>query len=170
MIKPFFIIIFVFASAFGQNWQRVLYKNAILLLNFETDKTNNNLIITSSTDLVVKVHNIEKGQGIIWVGLYDSERTFLDKENAILVEGIEVNQIGDIEFRLKNLQYGTYAMALVHDENYNGTMDRNFIGIPIEPYGFSVKPVSKWRLPRFHEVKFNIERPMQVLEVELERW
>ncbi len=32
---------------------------------------------------------------------------------------------------------GTYALALLHDENGNGEMDSNFLGLPQEGYGFS---------------------------------
>lgn len=125
---------------------------------------------TAKGTLIVQVENIEKSEGIIWVGLYDSEANFLVKENATLVEGVLVKQVGQQVFELKNIPLGTYAMALVHDINHNGEMDTNFIGIPIEPYGFSEVPKSKWRLPRFHEVKFDFLKPNQILTVTLERW
>lgn len=32
---------------------------------------------------------------------------------------------------------GTYAMAVIHDENMNGKLDTNSVGIPTEGYGFS---------------------------------
>jgi len=32
---------------------------------------------------------------------------------------------------------GTYALAVVHDENMNGKLDTNWLGIPTEGYGFS---------------------------------
>lgn len=120
--------------------------------------------------LIVDVENIEKSEGIIWVGLYDSEQNFLIKENATVVEGVLVKQTNRLRFELQDLPLGTYAMALVHDINHNGEMDTNFIGIPTEPYAFSKKPKSKWRLPRFNEVKFNFLEPNQVLTVTLERW
>lgn len=36
-----------------------------------------------------------------------------------------------------DLAEGRYALFVYHDENDNGTLDHNFIGIPIEPMGFS---------------------------------
>jgi uncharacterized protein (DUF2141 family) len=124
----------------------------------------------SKGTLIVDVENIEKDEGIIWVGLYDSEQNFLIKENATLVEGVLVEQTNRMTFQLDDLPLGTYAMALVHDINHNGEMDTNFLGIPTEPYAFSNKPKSKWRLPRYHEVKFDFIKPNQVLTVTLERW
>ena len=32
---------------------------------------------------------------------------------------------------------GTYALAVIHDENSNGKLDTNWLGIPTEGYGFS---------------------------------
>jgi uncharacterized protein (DUF2141 family) len=50
--------------------------------------------------------------------------------------------------------YGEYAVAAFLDMNGNGKQDRNFLGIPKEPYGFSndargtVGP-AKWRDAKF---------------------
>ena len=32
---------------------------------------------------------------------------------------------------------GRYAAIAFHDENGNGKLDKNFLGVPTEPYGFS---------------------------------
>ena len=37
----------------------------------------------------------------------------------------------------KDIAPGTYALAVVHDENMNGKLDTKWPGIPIEGYGFS---------------------------------
>ena len=36
-----------------------------------------------------------------------------------------------------NLGSGRYAAVALHDENGNGKLDKNFLGVPAEPYGFS---------------------------------
>jgi uncharacterized protein (DUF2141 family) len=36
-----------------------------------------------------------------------------------------------------NLEPGRYAAIAFHDENDNGKLDQNFLGVPNEPYGFS---------------------------------
>ena len=38
---------------------------------------------------------------------------------------------------LGDLAPGRYALFAMHDENANGDLDRNFLGIPTERYGFS---------------------------------
>ncbi len=32
---------------------------------------------------------------------------------------------------------GRYALAVIHDENMNGKLDANWLGVPKEGYGFS---------------------------------
>lgn len=34
----------------------------------------------------------------------------------------------------KNIHHGIYAVSVLHDENNNGLMDKNFFGIPTEGY------------------------------------
>ena len=38
---------------------------------------------------------------------------------------------------LTNLDPGQYTIILFHDENGNGKLDKNALGVPTEPYGFS---------------------------------
>ena len=37
----------------------------------------------------------------------------------------------------KDLPENDYAIAVFHDENGNNKLDKNFFGVPKEPYGFS---------------------------------
>lgn len=119
--------------------------------------------------LVIEVSNIRSGEGVLWIGVYDSASTFMVKEKAI-VEGYNIERPGTLQLHLPALPFGTYAIALFHDENCNGEMDRNFVGIPSEPYAFSQPPKSKWRLPKFEEVQFSFHRDHQVLHTRLEKW
>ncbi len=47
-----------------------------------------------------------------------------------------------------NLPSGTYALALVHDENGNGKLD-TVMGIPKEGFGFSKNPAIRFGPPSF---------------------
>lgn len=119
--------------------------------------------------LVIQVDNISQNTGIIWVGIYNSVENYLVKEKAI-VEGIKVSNTESQKLVIEDLPYGTYAVALFHDINANGEMDRNLLGIPSEPYAFSQKPKSKWRIPKFEEVKFTFSHHQQQLHTTLIKW
>lgn len=120
-------------------------------------------------NLIITVDNINKTKGTIWIGLYDSADNYLIKEKSILKK-IDVKQKGASQLVVDNLPFGTYAVALFHDINANGEMDKNLLGIPSEPYAFSKKPKSKWRIPKFDEVKFNFSKDRQQLKTKLKKW
>lgn len=49
---------------------------------------------------------------------------------------------------------GTYALVVLHDENMNGRVDSNWIGIPKEGYGFSNDARSSLSAPSFKDAGF----------------
>jgi uncharacterized protein (DUF2141 family) len=51
---------------------------------------------------------------------------------------------------------GTFAAALLHDENNNGEMDKGLFGIPLEGYGFSDNPKVVLDKPSFKTCSFAI--------------
>lgn len=53
---------------------------------------------------------------------------------------------------------GRYAVALFGDENNNGHFDTNFLGIPIEGYGFSNNPKLYFGPPKLKQVLITAHR------------
>ncbi|MFM7972651.1 MAG: DUF2141 domain-containing protein [Betaproteobacteria bacterium] len=63
---------------------------------------------------------------------------------------------------------GTYAVAVVHDENGNGKLDKNFLGIPSEGYGDSNNRTYAASSPKWEESRFTVtSREPLVLKVSL---
>ena len=60
---------------------------------------------------------------------------------------------GSIEHVFADLAPGDYAVQVMHDENDNGDLDSNFVGIPVEGYGFSQNP-NVMRRATFDEARF----------------
>jgi uncharacterized protein (DUF2141 family) len=58
-------------------------------------------------------------------------------------------------------------VAVLHDENENGTMDRGFLGIPTEGYGVSNNPPRGFRAPRYEDAVFTLEPGTRTLEVQV---
>ncbi len=131
---------------------------------------NQSMTNTDSTgSLTVYFENLEKTGGTIRLALYTSPEHFMVEEKAIL-HNFKIVKPGKMEVALPNLPYGTYAFAVFQDENENNKLDTNLLGVPTEPYAFSKIPPSKWRVPKFEEVKFDIQQPSQKLTVRLEKW
>ena len=56
-----------------------------------------------------------------------------------------------------NLPEGIYAIALFVDANKNLKIDKNFLGIPKEQFGFSNNAMGKLSAPSFEQAKFKVE-------------
>ncbi len=112
--------------------------------------------------LVLRVDNIAAERGTLWVGIYESPADFLDREKARLVYH-KVTGTGREEVPIPGLVVGkTYAIAVFQDENDNGELDTNLLGLPAEPWATS-RPLRSWfRKPRFEEMSF-VFRPEQGL-------
>lgn len=65
-------------------------------------------------------------------------------------------QAGATTVLVKDIPAGTWAVLAYQDENGNGELDRNFIGIPKEPYGFSRDARSKFGPPGFEDAAIEV--------------
>ncbi len=126
-------------------------KNLTLIISFL-------LIVYSSSaqedcELRVKVENIAKMKGSIKIAIFNHADNFLSKEIAKDHKLIESNTI---DFSFTGLEAGIYAISIFQDENENGKLDTNFMGIPTEPYGFSNNAKGMFGPPRFEDCKFEV--------------
>jgi uncharacterized protein (DUF2141 family) len=65
---------------------------------------------------------------------------------------------------LDGVPAGRYALMVIHDENGNGTLDTNLVGMPVEGYGFSNNP-RVMRKPTFDEAAFDVGADALALDV-----
>lgn len=110
--------------------------------------------LPEATSLELTITDFDRTGGRVWVGIYTSPADFLDREKARLVMA-EVRDTGPLTITIDSLVPGReYALALFHDEDDNGELNLNWLGLPSEPWAFSGRPKTRLRLPRFGEVKF----------------
>jgi uncharacterized protein (DUF2141 family) len=103
----------------------------------------------TASELRITVEGIRSPHGTILIGLYDSLETFtraielsdkdgfLNDPNRFAAVALKANAAMKSAVVLTNLDPGQYAIILFHDENGNGKLDKNALGVPTEPYGFS---------------------------------
>jgi len=70
-----------------------------------------------------------------------------------------VIKIRDAEARCDflDIKPGTYALAVTHDENMNGKIDTNWLGVPKEGYGFSNDAKAMLGPPSFSAASFHYD-------------
>ncbi|MBC7623607.1 MAG: DUF2141 domain-containing protein [Aeromicrobium sp.] len=62
---------------------------------------------------------------------------------------------------------GEYAVSLFVDENGNGKLDSNAIGIPIEPYAFSNDATGAFGPPTFEQSKFVVTKDAKTIVINI---
>jgi len=84
-----------------------------------------------------------------------------------LVQGIHKRRA---KLAFRDVPHGTYALFLFHDENDNGTVDHNLLGIPAEPLGFSggFKLSLFSGVPDFDDLKFEFSAKSRPLSIVVE--
>lgn len=114
------------------------------------------------------IDQLEPAQGDLHLAIY-SQKDFLEEAGILKGLILPIRQ-STITCTLPPLPYGTYAIAVFHDLNGNGQLDKNSLGVPTEPYGFSNDVRSKWRAPSFSEAAIRVELPALRLRLRVRHW
>ncbi len=120
-------------------------------------------LFAQTADLILTFTNIKEVKGTILVGIYTDPATFPKADQEYKVVKVKVTSMQP-SFKIEDLPVGTYAIALVKDDNGNGHCDMNFIGMPTEAYGFSNNAKPGLKAPSFESAKFllNQDRTMSI--------
>lgn len=111
----------------------------------------------SSYDLEVQVEGIPNTKGTIFIGLFNSSGTF--PQFGKQYKGVIITHEGKNHiYRFKNLPKDSYALAIYHDENKNGKLDKNLFGAPTEAYGFSNNARETFSAPSFESAKIVLDK------------
>ncbi len=110
-------------------------------------------LVAQKTNIKVNVENVKNADGKIMIALYNSEETYM----KTLFKGDEPKaKEGTVVGEFKDVPFGTYAVAVFHDENENKKLDTNFMGIPKEAYGFSNNASGFMGPPSFKDAAFKV--------------
>jgi len=112
--------------------------------------------IPSCPGIHVTILNIRSSIGTVDCALFESPKGFPTDvfRSAMRLVAMKVrNAKARCDF--EDVASGTYALVVLHDENMNGRLDINWLGIPREGYGFSKDAKSPLRAPSFSEASFD---------------
>lgn len=115
--------------------------------------------------LTIHVTNIENIEGTLEIAIFNSNERFLEEGQALKTISVKV-KANSHTVAFKDLPKGSYAVSMYHDENADGECNRNFMGIPKEPYGFSNNFHPKFSAPTFKDCEFYLDSN-KTLKIEL---
>ena len=121
--------------------------------------------LAQAADLAITVTDVRAQQGSLRIAVADSAAGW--SEGGTPVAGtVRKIEAAEQTFHFSDLPPGRYAVMVMHDENDNGKLDSNFMGMPIEGYGFSNNP-AVMRKPTFEEARFELEAAGSAITVRL---
>jgi uncharacterized protein (DUF2141 family) len=114
--------------------------------------------------VIMTIEGIRNNDGVISLGIFQDQQQFAQEKPAIDAEtgrtlSLQFDKTGlqegvtTVEFDLKP---GNYAIAVLDDENNDGKMNYNWLGVPLEGFGFSNYVSRGLRKPVYSDFSFDV--------------
>lgn len=126
--------------------------------------------LTLPPSVHLHISNLREARGSVYVAVFNRPEGFLEEKYMIVQKVVPVQASGSLQLDLADLPPGAYAVSCFHDVNGNGRIDKNLMGVPTEPYGFSNNARPKFRAPTWEESRFEVGRSGAAISIRLEKW
>ena len=147
----------------GVRLVRAMNSIKIILILLIGIGSHRDLSAADSGSLVVRIVGLKSSVGFVHYALFDSKKAFPKHSRAIRTGSFAIEQ-NQCDILIEKLAFGEYAIAVGHDRNNNGKIDR-ILGIPTEPVGVSGYEKKLWSPPRFEKSKIRISDERTIITV-----
>ena len=149
-----------------KNIVKALTMTLILSTSYIIGQDTSNTI-NNSGKFILTVIGFESNEGKAMIAIFNSEEDYSETGEKFKSIALEIED-QKCEWIIDDLPYGEYAIKLFHDENGNGKMDRNMLGIPSEDYGFSNNASGSFGPADYEDAKFIFNTTGQQHEINLD--
>jgi uncharacterized protein (DUF2141 family) len=118
----------------------------------------------ATSALTVRIVGLRNANGKIRLFLTRDSKPVESRLVDIDAQTLTANTVFD------KLPQGVYSVTVYQDENMNGKMDTNFVGMPVEGYGASNNPAKRMGPPDPAETNFLLNQPESTIEITLIYW
>lgn len=118
------------------------------------------LLPMNSIAVEIDVLGIRGQKGQVLCYLFSSDDGFPTEESKaleVVKSTIDASKNANCVFQSK-IYAASAAISVIHDEDMNGKMSTNFIGIPKEGWCTSNNAKAKFGPPKYEDAKFKIQR------------
>ena len=119
--------------------------------------------LASSAAIEVRVQGVTGAKGTVRVAICDKATFLKDCPYAASAPAQE----GETVVTVNDVPPGTWAVLSFQDENDNGKLDRNVLGIPKERYAFSREARGRFGPPSFADAAFVLRDEKAVSHIKL---
>jgi uncharacterized protein (DUF2141 family) len=131
-----------------------------------------------ASELRVTISGVRSDAGELLIGVYGSAEGFGNAIANAATRGLVPDQTRLVGMAIRathgaqqavfaQLQPGRYAIIVIHDENDNGRLDENALGVPIEGYGFSNDAQGFLSAPSFDAAAITLDSTDQSVAISL---
>ncbi len=149
---------------YPNNMTKIAKLSALILLHIFTTI---GLSKAQQVTTTIKITGIRSTKGKIVIAVFRDQQGF-DQEKAWKNFVFDKNSISNRNMTVAiKLDPGTYGLTLMDDENANGKMEKNFIGIPKEGFGFSNFFLQKMKKPVFDDFKVQLKADQNKVDIKV---
>jgi len=110
-----------------------------------------------AADLELTIAGARSAEGRVMVALFNDAEGFGKMLEAKRVAAAILPIDGaTARLTISGLAPGRYAISVIHDQNGNGKLDTNMVGLPTEGYGFSRDARGAMGPPSFEAAAFDL--------------
>ena len=139
----------------------IIISASLSVLSQTSDTTN------SMGRLEIIINGFSNNDGDCWFALDNSEEVY-ESEDTVWIGKILQIENNEVIVVIDSLEYGEYAVKVFHDENRNGKLDTDFLGIPDEDYGFSNNVSSWFGPPSWKRAKFLFDQQEMIIKIDVD--
>ena len=124
-------------------------------------------LAASAATLTVMVENIGNKGGVLRLSLYDEASW--SNDNSEPIASADVPAVPpEITVVFKDIAPGVYGVKTYQDANRNHRFDQNWLGWPLERYGFSRDAHPRFSEPGFDRTKFTLSDGENAIVINLQ--
>lgn len=120
-----------------------------------------------SCELIVNIDGFRSEKGSAGGAVFKSPDGWPENNNKAFRLSHSTIHGNRAELRFQNLAPGRYAVAVIDDENSNKRLDRNFLRIPKEGFGFANNPHVALAAPSFDAAAVQVSCPRTAIQIQL---
>jgi uncharacterized protein (DUF2141 family) len=117
--------------------------------------------------LVIHVTGFRNQKGMAGGTLFNSPNGWPEDNGKAYRHGPFPIQGDHATLTFDHLPPGRYAVAVLHDENSNKKLDRNFLHVPKEGFGFANNPHVGLSAPKWEDAAINVTCPVTEINIRL---
>jgi uncharacterized protein (DUF2141 family) len=127
----------------------------------QTVEDNNTGILT------IIVTGLENDDGEVLIAVSNSRENYEGNDSVFVGVNVKIEN-KKTEYIFEELPFGEYAIKLFHDENMDGELDSNFLGIPTEDYGFSNNASGTFGPADYDDAKFLFDQTEMTMNISVD--